>query len=93
MLKWIKRYALDFLISVALMLPTWLLGFYKGYYEAEQIYSSAMVDNSFKQDCYRLSEDLANLRNQYYKVSNDLKDTMTEMLKYKLELQEKKEAQ
>lgn len=92
-MKWIKRYVPGFLISVGLMLPTWLLGFYKAYYEAEQIYRSETVDKRFKQDCIRLSEDLANLRKQYYKVSNDLKDTMTEMLKYKLELQEKKEAQ
>lgn len=46
MLKWIKSYAPDFLISVALMLPTWSLGFYKGYYEAEQVYRSEMVANA-----------------------------------------------
>lgn len=37
MIKWIKRYTPDFLISVALMVPTGVLGWYKGYYEADRV--------------------------------------------------------
>lgn len=37
MMKWIKRYTPDFLISVALMVPTGVLGWYKGYYEADRV--------------------------------------------------------
>lgn len=93
MLERIKEYAPSFAIAIALMLPTWLLGFYKGYSEAEQIYRSETVDKKFKQDCLRLSEDLANLRKEYYKVSNDFKDTVVELLKYNHELRKKLEAQ
>lgn len=93
MLELIKEYGFTIAIAIALMLPTWLIGFYKGYHEAEQIYRSEMVDKRFKQDCLRLSEDLANLRKEYYKVSNDFKDTVIELLKYNHELRKKLEAQ
>lgn len=93
MLERIKEYGFTIAIAIALMLPTWLLGFYKGYSEAEQIYRSETVDKRFKQDCLRLSEDLANLREQYYKTSNDFKDTIVELLKCNHELRKKLEAQ
>ena len=77
MIKLLKHYAADIIISSALILPAYLIGYYCGHRERTM------------QDCSRLCKDLANLRERYYRVSNDLKDTMTEMLRYKLELQKK----
>lgn len=37
MMKWIKRIALDSIIPVSLMFPAGLLGWYKGYYEADRV--------------------------------------------------------
>ena len=116
MIKWIKDISNELLIAfipplcvaLILTLPTYLVGWNRGYDEAEQTYKTK-ADKAFnhgfenskiaqreererlKQDLHRISEDLANLRKRYYEVSNDLKDTMTEMLKYKLELQKKRE--
>ena len=91
MIKWFKHYAADVLISVTLLLPSFLIGWYNGYYEGTEDSKVALKGEYGRliQDCYRLNKDLAVLREQYYKVSNNLKDTMTEMLRCKLELQEK----
>lgn len=84
MIKWIKDISNELLIAfipplcvaLILTLPTYLVGWYRGYDKAERLYKPDI-------------EKIQDLRKRYYEASNKLKDAMTEILKYKLELQEK----
>ena len=81
MKKLIKRYVAEIIISLALVVPAYLIGWRIGHHVRDV------------QDRCDLCKDLAKLRERYYRVSYDLKDTMTEMLRYKLELQKELELQ